>query len=134
MLKRGVDIHEATHVLTLNGMIEKIVEKHGIGPKRELAPPSKGGFSVGMMEAQLYLKEVTGETVNNPEFEVHLLNEQGIEKARTLASLFDSLLDAVVAINPDKSREMHLVRTKLEEASFFAKKAMANQPENQKHK
>lgn len=70
--------------------------------------------------------------MSNPEFEVHLLNEKGIQKARALADMFDFLLDQVLMINPNLSREMSLVRTKLEEASFFAKKAMANQSENQK--
>lgn len=68
----------------------------------------------------------------NPEFEVHILNEDGIEKAQDLAASFDTCLQDVLVINPNPSREMSLVRTHLEIASFFAKKAMANQPENQK--
>ncbi len=68
----------------------------------------------------------------NKEFQVHILNEGGIAKAQKLAALFDNLLNELVAINPTTSREMSLVRTKLEEASFFAKKAMANDPANNK--
>jgi hypothetical protein len=68
----------------------------------------------------------------NAEFQVHLLNDEGIKKAQQLATVFSTLLDEIVAINPSPSREMSLVRTKLEEASFFAKKAMANNPYFQK--
>jgi hypothetical protein len=67
---------------------------------------------------------------NNKEFQVHMLNPQGKDKASALAHAFDTLLDTLVAINPTTSREMSLVRTKLEEASFYAKKAMANDPAN----
>jgi hypothetical protein len=66
----------------------------------------------------------------NKEFQVHMLNEQGKARAGKIAGAFDALLDALVEINPGSSREMAIVRTKLEEASFFAKKAMASQPEN----
>lgn len=69
--------------------------------------------------------------MSNPEFEVHLLNEAGIAKAKSIANQFDSLLDALKDVIP-ASRELSIVKTKLEEASFFAKKGMANQPENQK--
>lgn len=68
----------------------------------------------------------------NAEFTVHLLNEDGIAKARRLAEIFDECLDKIVQINPDKTREMALVRTHMETASFYAKKALANHPENQK--
>lgn len=37
-----------------------------------------------------------------------------------------------ICSNSDAGREMAIVRTKLEEASFFAKRAMAMNPENQK--
>jgi hypothetical protein len=66
------------------------------------------------------------------EFEVHLLNEQGIEKAKALAVAFDELLTKLEPLMPLSSRYTSLVCTKLEEASFFAKKAMAILPENQK--
>jgi hypothetical protein len=80
------------------------------------------------------------------EFEVHLLNDRGIDKAKRLAAYFDDLLcrieeimDAEVTSELDSvrkaashNRSMSIVRTKLEEASFFAKKAMAILPENQR--
>jgi len=65
------------------------------------------------------------------EFEVHLLNNEGIEKARHMAGLFSVFLDQLEDITGTDGREVAIVRTKLEEASFFAKKAMANRPENQ---
>jgi hypothetical protein len=70
------------------------------------------------------------------EFEVHMLNEAGKLKAKAIAEAFDTLLTSLENITPmDDSRslghrEMALVRTKLEEAAFFAKKAMAVQPRN----
>ena len=67
------------------------------------------------------------------EFEVHLLNDIGIKKAQLLAENFTNMLDGLEEICGKDSREMAIVRTKMEEASFFAKKAMANQPENQKN-
>ena len=67
------------------------------------------------------------------EFEVHLLNEGGIGKARVLANIFNEALTQILTIVP-AGRELSIVRTKLEEASFFAKKGIANNPENQKEK
>lgn len=69
---------------------------------------------------------------NNPEFRVHILNDGGIQKAKDLAAAFDNLLDQLLTIVPAPCREMSLVRTHLELASFFSKKAMASVPENQK--
>ncbi len=73
------------------------------------------------------------------EFEVHILNDGGIEKAKRLAELFDNLLTEVetMCLVPGQgagsnARQMAIVRTKLEEASFFSKKAMAVLPENQR--
>jgi len=63
-------------------------------------------------------------------FEVHMLNEEGIKKARQSAELFDELLNRVGILVPP-SREFSIVTTNLEEACFFAKKGMANQLENQ---
>jgi len=66
----------------------------------------------------------------NKEFAVHMLNDEGRKKACRIAEIFDATLTDLTAFCPD-SREMSIVRTKLEEASFFAKKSMAMQEENQ---
>ena len=68
----------------------------------------------------------------NKEFEVHMLNDAGRVKAAQIAVVFDECLDKLLKVNPDASREMSICRTKLEEACFFAKKAMARQEENTK--
>lgn len=66
----------------------------------------------------------------NREFEVHRLNEAGMEKAKLIASHFGTLLNSLLAICP-VGRELAIVKTKLEEACFFAKKSIANESENQ---
>lgn len=65
------------------------------------------------------------------EFQVHILNEEGIQQAKDIAFLFDELLTSLEAYCKP-GREFALVKTKLEEASFFAKKSIANNPDNQK--
>lgn len=71
----------------------------------------------------------------NPAFEVHMLNEVGKGKSRHIALAFNNLLIELQDICglplSGSTREMAIVRTKLEEACFFAKKAMANVKENQ---
>lgn len=66
----------------------------------------------------------------DPLFQFHRLNDDGIKKANYIAEAFDTCLSTVRAMCPE-GREFAIVKTKLEEASFFAKKAMANAPENQ---
>jgi hypothetical protein len=65
------------------------------------------------------------------EFEVHRLNPAGVVKAAAIAEIFDSCLSRLEDIIKLPSRELSIVCTKLEEASFFAKKALASIPENQ---
>lgn len=64
------------------------------------------------------------------EFRVHLLNEQGLAKAAKLAEAFSQFLETVDGLIP-QSRERSIFVTKLQEASFFAKRALAVVPENQ---
>lgn len=70
-----------------------------------------------------------GET--REEFEVHRLNEEGMLRANHIALAFSDCLDELERIAGKDGREMALVRTKLQEAAFFAKRAMAIKPENQ---
>lgn len=65
------------------------------------------------------------------EFSGHLLNAKGIENAKLIAEGFSTLLNNIESICGSGSREMSIVKTKLEEASFFAKKAMAVRSEYQ---
>lgn len=66
------------------------------------------------------------------EFEVHKLSEEGLKKATLIAHVFDDALDALEELwGDDTGREAAIVRTKLEEACFFAKKALAVQAGNQ---
>ena len=60
----------------------------------------------------------------NKEFQVHMLTEDGKAKALAVAQAFDECLEKLKAVCPE-CRELSIVKTKLEEACFFAKKAMA---------
>lgn len=63
------------------------------------------------------------------EFQVHRLNESGMEKAVELAEIFSRALDQIETILVSSpGRERALVITKLQEASFFAKRALALDP------
>lgn len=73
------------------------------------------------------------------EFKVHMLNEEGKLKASEIANIFNDTLNRLeilcLPLNlPDvhsaMTREFAICKTKLEEACFFAKKSMANQPQN----
>lgn len=65
------------------------------------------------------------------EFQVHMLNDEGIRTAKILGEAFSDLLDKIDQHIPP-GRERSLVVTKLQEASFFAKRAVAVDPKNQK--
>lgn len=66
----------------------------------------------------------------DPIFQVHRLNPGGLVKAEFIANAFDDLLKSLQMHIPG-GREFAIVKTKLEEACFFAKKAIANDPGNQ---
>lgn len=66
-------------------------------------------------------------------FAVHMLNTQGKLKAQVIAEEFSNLLTRLEAdcdLGSD-GRLRSIVITKMEEACFFAKKTMANNPVNQ---
>lgn len=65
-----------------------------------------------------------------PEFQVHMLNESGKQKALEIAKTFSAVLD-VMEMKGVTGRDLTLVKTKLEEACFVAKRGMASLPENQ---
>ena len=66
----------------------------------------------------------------NLEFQVHRLNAEGMSKAKQIATVFDTALEQLLDLVP-AGRNLAIVRTKLEEACFFAKKGMASAPTNQ---
>ncbi len=59
------------------------------------------------------------------EFEVNKVDEEGLLVMVKIATLFDDLLVTLLNNQPADTREMSIVRTKLQEACFFAKKAIA---------
>jgi hypothetical protein len=65
------------------------------------------------------------------EFQVHLLNDTGLAKATELGSIFTRALDEIEKLVP-VGRERALVVTKLQEASYFAKRGIAVDLANQK--
>ena len=67
----------------------------------------------------------------DPLFRVHRLNGEGLHKAGEIAKSFNGLLEELRLLCPESTREFSIVKTKLEEACFFAKKAVANVAENQ---
>jgi hypothetical protein len=67
----------------------------------------------------------------NPLFQFHKLNNGGIQKANAIADTFDILLTTLSSLCPTQTREFSIVKTKLEEACFFAKKSMAADSSNQ---
>jgi hypothetical protein len=70
------------------------------------------------------------EKIVSPLFQSHRVNAEGARNLELVAESFDSLLLYLSKLCPD-SREFSIAKTKLEEACFFARKAVANCPENQ---
>jgi len=65
------------------------------------------------------------------EFQVHMLNDTGIAAATQLGEIFSEALTKIDALVPP-GRERALVVTKMQEASYWAKRAIAVVPTNQK--
>lgn len=68
----------------------------------------------------------------HPLFQVHLLNDIGKAHANDLAERFTGLLEFIEEVGAyGDPRDLALAKTKLQEACFFAKRAMATAHENQ---
>ncbi len=68
-----------------------------------------------------------------PEFEVHILNDFGVIKAKAMAEHFALLMDFLESAGMCMpGRELSIAKTKLEEACFYARKAMSINLVNQK--
>jgi len=68
--------------------------------------------------------------ISNPEFTVRRLNDSGLEQAEQIGKWYDELLNQVRNITPE-GRELALVKTHLEQACFYTKRAMSKDPQNQ---
>ena len=62
----------------------------------------------------------------DPLFSFTQLNDEGKAKAAEIAVVFTELLRDLEELIPGNSREFSIAKTKLEEASFFAKKALCH--------
>lgn len=67
---------------------------------------------------------------NKDLFSFHALNEQGKKEAGEVATLFVDFYKKLSPLLGEPSRYRSIVDSKLEEASFFAKKVIANKKEN----
>lgn len=85
-------------------------KKHWITPEPQVAPD---------------------EPIWNEEFSVHIVNTDGLAMAKLIAQDFNALLNRLKTVC-EPGREFAIAKTKLEEACFFAKKAMAKIPANQR--
>jgi len=68
--------------------------------------------------------------VKHPEFETYTLSGEGKARADRVAEIFNEALTQLLAIVPP-GRHLAVTKTKLEEACFFAKKAVAADATNQ---
>jgi hypothetical protein len=67
-------------------------------------------------------------------FQVNRLNEKGFDAIDCVAGSFDLLLYNLENICDQNCREFSLVKTKLQEACFFAKRAVARNEDYQEKK
>lgn len=63
-------------------------------------------------------------------FDVHRLNARGLARATDIGAAFEATLIKLEELCPE-GRALAIVRTKMQEACFFAKRAMAEDKANQ---
>ena len=66
----------------------------------------------------------------DPLFSFTTMTDVGKIKSQYISEVFSTLLYALEDTLPGNNREFAIAKTKLEEASFFAKKALRNYKEN----
>jgi hypothetical protein len=66
-------------------------------------------------------------------FKVHMLNQKGVEKAERIKMAFEKcVMDIELQARDGDERCLAIFKTKMEEACFYAKKAMASDSKNHK--
>jgi hypothetical protein len=66
-------------------------------------------------------------------FKTHLLNDEGVTRAKEIADVFDRQWEKLkVLVEGGDPRCIALLKTELERACFYAKKSIAVQPHFQK--
>lgn len=63
------------------------------------------------------------------EFQTHKLTAEGLSKINEIGVHFDDLLEEIEILVGEEGREIAIVRSNLEVACFYAKKALANDPQ-----
>lgn len=69
-------------------------------------------------------------TIKNNHFKVYMMNNQGIETITYVGELFDHLLIQLEYFCDKEGRDFSIVKTKLEEACFYAKRSCGLNPKN----
>lgn len=77
-------------------------------------------------------EQQASEIVIRPEFARHALNDGGVARAHDITKLFSIFLTQLECHTGTDGRDVALMRTKLQEASFHATRAIACDPENQR--
>jgi hypothetical protein len=64
-------------------------------------------------------------------FEFHTLNDEGKRHSQWVREEFQRTLDRLTSVLGEGTRETAIMKTKLEEAAFYAQRALALDPRNQ---
>jgi hypothetical protein len=120
-------VKDDQHVIPLFGRPHSVFPDCWCSPQVDDGVPHSSGARVWIHHTE----ENVMETKIRDEFAVHMLNQLGKDRAADIAKQFTVCLNNLEAIIGADGREMAIVRTKLQEAAFFAKRAMAVRSENQ---
>ena len=62
------------------------------------------------------------------EFDVHMYNDEEVIKAKAIAIAMSGCLDQIELVCGKDGRDLAIVRTKMQEASYFARRAISKEP------